>query len=133
MNLCLSVFLTFFFCYFQSASKLLTPTIWSPFSTAQNYSINSPSPVTDVGGNTTLLGPTTNDIISDLCERFNDFSFLNVATATRPQKPHKQPPPNYLCHLCFKKGHYIRDCPQVSQFLFYNLAIFVEYQMKGLN
>ncbi|CAD7088234.1 unnamed protein product [Hermetia illucens] len=97
---------------YVSASKLLTPTIWSPFSTAQNYSINSPSPVTDVGGNTTLLGPTTNDIISDLCERFNDFSFLNVATATRPQKPHKQPPPNYLCHLCFKKGHYIRDCPQ---------------------
>uniref|UniRef100_A0A182JZ95 CCHC-type domain-containing protein n=1 Tax=Anopheles christyi TaxID=43041 RepID=A0A182JZ95_9DIPT len=24
----------------------------------------------------------------------------------------KVPPANYLCHLCFKKGHYIRDCPQ---------------------
>uniref|UniRef100_A0AAG5DXF5 CCHC-type domain-containing protein n=1 Tax=Anopheles atroparvus TaxID=41427 RepID=A0AAG5DXF5_ANOAO len=24
----------------------------------------------------------------------------------------KIPPANYLCHLCFKKGHYIRDCPQ---------------------
>uniref|UniRef100_A0A182N3M0 CCHC-type domain-containing protein n=1 Tax=Anopheles dirus TaxID=7168 RepID=A0A182N3M0_9DIPT len=24
----------------------------------------------------------------------------------------KLPPANYLCHLCFKKGHYIRDCPQ---------------------
>ncbi|XP_058066730.1 uncharacterized protein LOC131216294 [Anopheles bellator] len=24
----------------------------------------------------------------------------------------KVPPVNYLCHLCFKKGHYIRDCPQ---------------------
>uniref|UniRef100_A0A182PVS8 CCHC-type domain-containing protein n=1 Tax=Anopheles epiroticus TaxID=199890 RepID=A0A182PVS8_9DIPT len=24
----------------------------------------------------------------------------------------KVPPVNYLCHLCFKKGHFIRDCPQ---------------------
>ncbi|XP_064457804.1 zinc finger CCHC domain-containing protein 24-like [Ornithodoros turicata] len=24
----------------------------------------------------------------------------------------KRPPPNYLCHLCFRKGHYIKDCPQ---------------------
>jgi hypothetical protein len=22
-------------------------------------------------------------------------------------------PPNYLCHLCFKKGHHIKECPQV--------------------
>ncbi|XP_029729581.2 uncharacterized protein LOC109424457 isoform X1 [Aedes albopictus] len=28
------------------------------------------------------------------------------------QKYSKIPPANYLCHLCFKKGHYIRDCPQ---------------------
>uniref|UniRef100_A0A182LZJ3 CCHC-type domain-containing protein n=1 Tax=Anopheles culicifacies TaxID=139723 RepID=A0A182LZJ3_9DIPT len=28
------------------------------------------------------------------------------------QKYSKVPPANYLCHLCFKKGHYIRDCPQ---------------------
>ncbi|XP_071544764.1 uncharacterized protein [Panulirus ornatus] len=21
-------------------------------------------------------------------------------------------PPNYLCHLCFKKGHHIKECPQ---------------------
>ncbi|XP_050080706.1 G-box-binding factor-like [Anopheles maculipalpis] len=28
------------------------------------------------------------------------------------QKYSKVPPSNYLCHLCFKKGHYIRDCPQ---------------------
>ena len=23
-------------------------------------------------------------------------------------------PPNYLCHLCFKKGHHIKECPQVG-------------------
>lgn len=34
--------------------------------------------------------------------------------AQQNQKYSKIPPANYLCHLCFKKGHYIRDCPQVS-------------------
>ncbi|KAL1123462.1 hypothetical protein AAG570_002542, partial [Ranatra chinensis] len=24
---------------------------------------------------------------------------------------YKQPPSTYLCHLCFSKGHYIKDCP----------------------
>lgn len=24
----------------------------------------------------------------------------------------KRPPNTYLCHLCFQKGHYIKDCPQ---------------------
>ncbi|KAK2098213.1 hypothetical protein P7K49_023664 [Saguinus oedipus] len=28
------------------------------------------------------------------------------------RKASKRPPPNYLCHLCFNKGHYIKDCPQ---------------------
>jgi hypothetical protein len=28
------------------------------------------------------------------------------------RRPTKRPPPSYLCHLCFKKGHYIKDCPQ---------------------
>jgi len=28
------------------------------------------------------------------------------------------PPGDYLCHLCFQKGHFIKDCPQVLQFIF---------------
>ena len=24
------------------------------------------------------------------------------------------PPDDYLCHLCFQKGHFIKDCPQVA-------------------
>jgi len=24
------------------------------------------------------------------------------------------PPSDYLCHLCFHKGHFIKDCPQVA-------------------
>ena len=26
-------------------------------------------------------------------------------------------PTSYLCHLCFQKGHFIQDCPQVCLLL----------------
>lgn len=48
------------------------------------------------------------DGLSSLTEHFSD---LTLTSETR--KPSKRPPPNYLCHLCFNKGHYIKDCPQV--------------------
>ncbi|XP_057591981.1 zinc finger CCHC domain-containing protein 24 isoform X2 [Hippopotamus amphibius kiboko] len=47
------------------------------------------------------------DGLSSLTEHFSD---LTLTPETR--KPSKRPPPNYLCHLCFNKGHYIKDCPQ---------------------
>lgn len=50
------------------------------------------------------------DGLSSLTEHFSD---LTLTSETR--KPSKRPPPNYLCHLCFNKGHYIKDCPQVKQ------------------
>ncbi|XP_058696832.1 zinc finger CCHC domain-containing protein 24 isoform X2 [Poecile atricapillus] len=49
------------------------------------------------------------DGLSSLTEHFSDLSLSSEA-----RKPSKRPPPNYLCHLCFNKGHYIKDCPQVS-------------------
>nr|XP_035945716.1 zinc finger CCHC domain-containing protein 24 isoform X1 [Halichoerus grypus] len=49
------------------------------------------------------------DGLSSLTEHFSD---LTLTSETR--KPSKRPPPNYLCHLCFNKGHYIKDCPQVA-------------------
>ncbi|KAM7072558.1 zinc finger CCHC domain-containing protein 24 isoform 3-T3 [Molossus nigricans] len=49
------------------------------------------------------------DGLSSLTEHFSD---LTLTSETR--KPSKRPPPNYLCHLCFNKGHYIKDCPQES-------------------
>ncbi|XP_068709026.1 zinc finger CCHC domain-containing protein 24-like [Montipora capricornis] len=30
----------------------------------------------------------------------------------KQRKRPKRPPEGYLCHLCFCKGHYIKDCPQ---------------------
>ncbi|XP_041032293.1 zinc finger CCHC domain-containing protein 24 isoform X2 [Carcharodon carcharias] len=48
------------------------------------------------------------DGLSSLTDHFSDLSL-----STEPRKPGKRPPPNYLCHLCFNKGHYIKDCPQL--------------------
>ncbi|XP_055536745.1 uncharacterized protein LOC129725216 [Wyeomyia smithii] len=42
----------------------------------------------------------------------HDHHLLSTVNAQSSQKYSKIPPANYLCHLCFKKGHYIRDCPQ---------------------
>ncbi|XP_060884500.1 zinc finger CCHC domain-containing protein 24-like [Labrus mixtus] len=47
------------------------------------------------------------DGLSSLADHFSDLSLSPEA-----RKPSKRPPPNYLCHLCFNKGHYIKDCPQ---------------------
>lgn len=50
------------------------------------------------------------DGLSSLTGRFSD-----LALTPETRKPSKRPPPNYLCHLCFNKGHYIKDCPQVRR------------------
>ena len=47
--------------------------------------------------------------IADIADHFNELSL------SMERKPGKRPPSTYLCHLCFNKGHYIKDCPQVSE------------------
>ncbi|XP_044272509.1 zinc finger CCHC domain-containing protein 24-like isoform X1 [Tribolium madens] len=42
--------------------------------------------------------------LSDLTEQFADL-VLDKRTL-------KRPPASYMCHLCFQKGHYIKDCPK---------------------
>ncbi|XP_073430867.1 zinc finger CCHC domain-containing protein 24 [Dendrobates tinctorius] len=51
-----------------------------------------------------------NNIVDGLSSLTEHFSEISLASENR--KPSKRPPPNYLCHLCFNKGHYIKDCPQ---------------------
>uniref|UniRef100_A0AAY5L632 CCHC-type domain-containing protein n=2 Tax=Esox lucius TaxID=8010 RepID=A0AAY5L632_ESOLU len=51
-----------------------------------------------------------NNIVDGLSSLTDHFSELSLSS--EPRKPSKRPPPNYLCHLCFNKGHYIKDCPQ---------------------
>lgn len=48
-------------------------------------------------------------------ELTDQLSELNLAY-DRKNKIRKLPP-NYLCHLCFKKGHHIKECPQVRKSL----------------
>ncbi|KAG8178255.1 hypothetical protein JTE90_000355 [Oedothorax gibbosus] len=81
-----------------------------PQSTDQNkYGM---SPVYNGLPNSSTYGGYTNGgynspvgTINELSDLFGDLSF-------DCNKPTKRPPPSYLCHLCFKKGHYIKDCPQ---------------------
>ncbi|XP_064601625.1 zinc finger CCHC domain-containing protein 24-like isoform X2 [Liolophura sinensis] len=44
--------------------------------------------------------------MKDIAEQFSELSL------SMDRKPGKRPPSTYLCHLCFNKGHYIKDCPQ---------------------
>ena len=48
---------------------------------------------------------------SSLTDPFSELCLSSSPT----RRLNKRPPPNYLCHLCFNKGHYIKDCPQVSR------------------
>ncbi|CAG04810.1 unnamed protein product, partial [Tetraodon nigroviridis] len=51
-----------------------------------------------------------NNIVDGLSSLADHFSDLSLSPESR--RPCKRPPANYLCHLCFNKGHYIKDCPQ---------------------
>ncbi|XP_046406498.1 zinc finger CCHC domain-containing protein 24-like isoform X2 [Ischnura elegans] len=44
------------------------------------------------------------DAMGELAESLADLKLQG--------KSSKHPPQSYLCHLCFNKGHYIKDCPQ---------------------
>lgn len=54
-----------------------------------------------------------NNIVDGLSSLADHFSDLSLSPESR--RPCKRPPANYLCHLCFNKGHYIKDCPQVRK------------------
>ena len=56
-------------------------------------------------------------VAGDLADHFTDLSL------SLERKPTKRPPPAYLCHLCFKKGHYIKDCPQVRRSVCQHLSL----------
>lgn len=81
--------------YFQQ--KLLSPP-WNPFTNNRfQY-----SPYNSYSNNNSVQ-----DSVADISEQLADLSILD-------RRPLKRPPPSYLCHLCFQKGHYIKDCPKVS-------------------
>ncbi|KAG5879379.1 hypothetical protein JTB14_032085 [Gonioctena quinquepunctata] len=74
-------------------AKILNPP-WNSFSSQYSYNVyNSP-----------YSNQTICDSLGDIVEQFTDL--------TIDQRPLKRPPASYMCHLCFQKGHYIKDCPQ---------------------
>ncbi|KAK4320572.1 hypothetical protein Pmani_008576 [Petrolisthes manimaculis] len=48
-----------------------------------------------------------NGSIGELAEQLSELT-LGLDKKAKGRKL----PPNYLCHLCFKKGHHIKECPQ---------------------
>ncbi|XP_041363529.1 zinc finger CCHC domain-containing protein 24-like isoform X2 [Gigantopelta aegis] len=80
---------------------------WSspPQHTAIHGNVNATNHYAN--GNVSTLSTTSPyGSIQDLADHFNDLSL------SLERKPSKRPPSTYLCHLCFNKGHYIKDCPQ---------------------
>lgn len=73
------------------------PPSWNPFPTAQPY----------YNYNSVYNTYSNVDTLNELVEQLEGLTVFD-------RKNMKTPPDNYLCHLCFQKGHYIKHCPQVS-------------------
>ncbi|GAB0098051.1 zinc finger CCHC domain-containing protein 24-like [Sergentomyia squamirostris] len=87
--------------YMQSSM----PPVWNAYHVAGSYSCNqqqdSSSP------------PTAVSCYDQIIDIINDLDNLNISkNCLDSKKPPKLPPANYMCHLCFRLGHYIRDCPK---------------------
>ncbi|XP_055703124.1 zinc finger CCHC domain-containing protein 24-like isoform X2 [Phlebotomus papatasi] len=77
------------------------PPMWNAYHVPQNYSCTQQE---------SLSPPASSyEQIIDLIETLGN---LDISKNFENKKPQKLPPDNYLCHLCFRKGHYIRDCPK---------------------
>lgn len=46
-----------------------------------------------------------------------DCNASMIATGCTKKYQKSPVPPDYMCHLCFSKDHFIRDCPQVNEFI----------------
>ena len=54
------------------------------------------------------------DIMADIHSQLSELSLTDSDTnQSNRYRSSKKPPAPYLCHLCFQKGHFIKDCPQV--------------------
>ncbi|XP_017771313.1 PREDICTED: zinc finger CCHC domain-containing protein 24-like isoform X1 [Nicrophorus vespilloides] len=84
-------------------AKVISPS-WSSFSGAPRYGGYG------IYGTTFSTSPAM-QATDPICELTDQLSELAVVD----RRNLKQPPATYLCHQCFQKGHYIKDCPQLFQ------------------
>lgn len=103
----------------QNASLYTTSDPWNTQSVSVTSNMNTsmfkyprqPDPWTTSAVNTiNPVAPNPFQVspygsVNDLADQFSDLC-LSLP------KPSKRPPSTYLCHLCFTKGHFIKDCPQ---------------------
>ncbi|XP_065158657.1 zinc finger CCHC domain-containing protein 24-like isoform X2 [Atheta coriaria] len=80
-----------------SEHKLLPSTSWTPFSSQYSAAYSLYNNFGSNGNHST-----------DINELADQFTELTIGENRRL----KRPPASYLCHLCFQKGHYIKDCPK---------------------
>ncbi|XP_068231692.1 uncharacterized protein [Palaemon carinicauda] len=59
------------------------------------------------GINSPVNSSSLNGSIGELADQLSELT-LGLDKKAKGRKL----PPNYLCHLCFKKGHHIKECPQ---------------------
>ena len=65
------------------------------------------------GSSSSSFDGSLSDYSGSLSPDSFEFGFDYQAMLQRQRRARK-PPDGYLCHLCFCKGHYIKDCPEVS-------------------
>jgi len=70
------------------------------------------SPVSAYPSTTYDLGA---DIMSDVQNQLDELALTDDSDTNQSSRFRgaRKPPSTYLCHLCFQKGHFIKDCPQV--------------------
>ncbi|RZC39302.1 zinc finger CCHC domain-containing protein 24 [Asbolus verrucosus] len=84
-------------------------TNWLQYAQAEPFQPKLLSPTwsttfTPTGLSYTTYSSNQDSSLSDLAEQFAELAL--------DRRSVKRPPPSYLCHLCFSKGHYIKDCPK---------------------
>nr|CAB3267886.1 zinc finger CCHC domain-containing protein 24 [Phallusia mammillata] len=95
----------------KDAAQMYSPMFWVP----EYLLAPSDIPIPQAGSAETFQSltpsppPSPFDSVGELVDGFAELSLELHRHATRI------PPSNYLCHLCFTKGHFIKDCPHARQ------------------
>ena len=66
--------------------------------------------------------PDTDDDSWKNIEPYPFGFFDDLPLSPDSKRKARRPPDGYLCHLCFCKGHYIKDCPQVISNIPYKIV-----------